>query len=130
MSMPFEKFENIMNTIIEFDKKRNRISDFIEKEISTSTYCVVDVGSEVETTLINLLADEFNCWYGKESKEDGSCNWWTYNKGYGLENDIEYWLYSFIMDEDNKCLYDKDGNEIKVNTLKDFYNYLCSCKDK
>lgn len=125
MCMPFEKFEAIMTTIMEFDKKRERISDFMEKEISTSTYCICDVGSEVETALISLLADEFKCWYGKNS-EKGLCKWWESTRN--DENDIEYWLYGFIHEEDKKCIYDKEGNEIKIRTLKEFYDYLCSCK--
>lgn len=126
MVMPFEKFEKIMNELLNFKSKRERISNFIETEIATSSFCVCDIGSELEDTLMYLLADEFSCWFGKESKKDGTCQWWTY-KGYGLDNDIAYWMYGFDLNsKDKKYLYDGQGNEIDITTLKDLYNYLCS----
>ena len=46
MVMPFEKFERIMNTLIKFKDKRERISDFVEKEIATASFCVCDIGTD------------------------------------------------------------------------------------
>ena len=79
--MSFEKFKAIMNTIVTFNEKQDKFSKFIEEEIATSTFCVVDFGSEVESALINLLADEFNCWY---SFKDRDYDWW--NDSFGIEN--------------------------------------------
>ena len=128
MVMPFEKFERIMNTLIKFKDKRERISDFVEKEIATASFCVCDIGTDLETIITSLLADEFKCWFGKHS-EDGNCEWWQY-KEYGLDNDIEYWLYGSLSEDEKKVVYDKDGTEIDITDLKDFYQYLCEYSSK
>lgn len=129
MVMPFEKFERIMNTLIKFKDKREKISDFIETEIATASFCVCDIGNDLETTLTSLLADEFKCWFGKHSESDGTCEWWKYHE-YGLDNDIEYWLYGSLSGDEKKVVYDKDGTEIDITDLKDFYRYLCNYSSK
>lgn len=113
--IPFEKFKAIMNTIMAFDEKRDRFSKFIEDEISTSTYCIVDFGSEVESALVNLLADEFKCWYAFQERD---YDWW--NSTSGIENDIESWLYS-ISDVKTITVNDK---EIDITSLESFYEFL------
>lgn len=114
--MTFEKFKAIMNTIMAFDEKRDKFSKFIEEEISTSTFCMVDFGSEVESALINLLADEFNCWY---SFRDRDYDWW--NDSFGIENDIEAWLYS-ISDEPKTITV--NNIERNIDSLESFYEFL------
>ena len=106
-----------MNILIEFKEQRGRISDFIEKEISTSTYCICDIGNDIESALINLLADEFNCWYSLSDRKD--YNWWkdTYN----IENDIENWLYS-ISDKPKTVTINKV--KYNVDSLEDLYKFL------
>lgn len=115
--MSYEKFKHIMNILIEFKEQRGRISDFIEKEISTSTYCVCDIGNDIETCLINLLADEFNCWYSLSDRKD--YDWWkdTYN----IENDIENWLYS-ISDKPKTVTINKV--KYNIDSLEDLYKFL------
>ena len=114
--MSFEKFKAIMSIIITFGEKRDRVSKFIEDEISTSTFCIVDFGSEVESALVNMLADEFKCWYAFQERD---YDWW--NSTTGIENDIEAWLYS-ISDEPKKITI--DDKEIDVNSLESFYEFL------
>ena len=114
--MSFEKFKAIMNVIIAFNEKQDKFSKFIEEEISTSTFCVVDFGSEVENTLINLLADEFNCWY---SFKDRDYDWW--NDSFGIENDIEAWLYN-ISDEPKTVTV--NNIERNIDSLESFYEFL------
>ena len=115
--MSYEKFKHVMNILIEFKEQRGRISDFIEKEISTSTYCICDIGNDIESALINLLADEFNCWYSLSDRKD--YNWWkdTYN----IENDIENWLYS-ISDKPKTVTINKV--KYNVDSLEDLYKFL------
>lgn len=117
MLMSFDKFKYIMNILIEFKEQRERISDFIEKEISTSTYCVCDIGNDVESALINLLADEFNCWYSLSDRED--YNWWE--NTHNIENDIENWLYS-ISDKPKTVTINKV--KYSIDSLEDFYKFL------
>ena len=122
--MSFEKFKSIMEVLIEFQGQRDRISDFLEKELCDSSYCICTVGSDVENTLVCLLADEFNCWYSFREKRD-VYDWWTDRKHYDMENEIESWLYG-LSDEPKAITLIRDGKEenIDVNSLESFYDYL------
>ena len=124
--MPYEKFEKIMKTIINFSEKREKVGKFVEDELATSSFCIIDFGCDIETVLTNLLADEFKCWFGNDADNDGTCTWWK-KKHYGTDNDIEYWLYGFDFVKDSKkCVYDKEGNEIIITSLRQLYDYLIS----
>ena len=114
--MTFEKFKAIMDTIIAFNEKRDKFSRFIEEEISTSTFCIVDFGSEVESALVNLLADEFNCWY---SFKDRDYDWW--NDSFGIENDIEAWLYTI---SDEPKVITMNDTVYNIDSLESFYEFL------
>lgn len=139
--MPFEKFEYIMNQILQFQKKSEKISDFINDELCTDSRGWFSVGDELVVTLTCMLADEFNCWYSlghnhsavnelreamgleKDEREEGT-RWWDKNVR-KWENDIEYWLY-----EDTKRI-GMNGKDIPIQTLEEFYNYLITyCLDK
>lgn len=132
--MKYDKFKFILNTIKEYKEKVERISDFMEKEVCTDSYCMINVGEELVNVLTSMLADEFDCWYYAgpsvsmtdliDGKIKKSCEestpenkWW--NKSYRRwDNDIEYWLY-----EENKKIYIK-GKEIPIDTEGQFYDYL------
>ena len=114
--MTFEKFKAVMDTIIAFNEKRDKFSKFIEDEISTSTFCVVDFGLEVENALINLLADEFKCWY---KFQDRDYDWW--NSTTGIENDIEAWLYSI---SDEPKVITMNDTVYNIDSLESFYEFL------
>ena len=118
----FEKFRYIMNILLDFQAKRDRFSNFIEEEISTSTYCIVDFGSEIETTLVNLLADQFNCWYAF-TETPKEFDWWHFEPGKytGYENDIEAWLYH-ISDEPKTI--EVNGKVIDIESMEAFYEFL------
>ena len=117
--MSFEKFKHIMETIIAFGKKRDKFSKFIEEEISTSTWCIVDFGCEVESALTNLLADQFNCWYQFTEEASREYDWW--NSTAGIENDIEAWLYT--ISEEPKTIT-VNGIEKNIDSLESFYEFL------
>ena len=93
--MSYEKFKYIMELLIDFIEKRRIISDFFEKELMKDSWCIFTFGNTVESTLINMLADEFDCWYAirEDIKE---FDWWNSEAGknYGMENEIEAWLYA------------------------------------
>ena len=138
--MPFEKFEYIINQIKKYEEKRDRISDFLEKEMCGNHYCLFNVGEDLQSTIIHMLADEFDCWYEiwinpevndlreelglkRDERRDG-IQWWDSSVRL-WENDIEYWLY-----EDSKKI-EIDGKEVPINTLREFYDYLVTyCVDK
>lgn len=120
--MSFDKFRYIMDIIIDFGKKRERFSNFIEEEISTSTYCVVDFGSEVESALVNLLADQFSCWYAF-TETPKEFDWWHHEPGKfrQFENDIEAWLYNI---SDEPKVVEVNGIERNIDSLESFYEFL------
>lgn len=117
--MPFDKFKYIMNVLIEFQQKKDRISDFFEKELIEDSWCIFTVGNTVEEALINLIADEFECWYSfKDDAKDFI--WWSEEKIYGMENDIEVWLYS--LDEEKAVWI--DNKKVDISSIESLYNYL------
>ena len=121
--MSFDKFRSIMETLLAFQAQRDRISDFIEKEVADSSFCVCTLGSEVENALVCLLADHFNCWYSWKEKHE-VYDWWTSKNHYDMENEIEAWLYG--LNDEKKITIIKDGNEreIDVSSIEAFYDYL------
>lgn len=118
--MSFPKFKFIMNKLIEFRDKKEKISDFYEKEIMTDSFCFVTLGSEVESALVNLLADEFECWYSFD-KDVSNFNWWEIEGYKGYENDIENWLYTISRDPKTVTI---NGNEIPIDSLEELYEFL------
>ena len=121
--MSYEKFKFIMNILQEFINKRDRISDFFEKELMEDSFCFVTYGMDVERALVALLADEFDCWYSfKEDMKE--FNWWTSEHHYGMENDIEDWLYP-INNEEGKSI-EINGKKIDITSLESFYDFLVS----
>lgn len=141
--MPFEKFEYVMKQIQEYEAKKDRISDFLEKEICSDSYCFFNVGEDLAHTLTCFLADEFNCWYNcnyvnpavdelkneigiePDNRTESTYPKWWDKSVRSWDNDIEYWLY-----EDSKKIIIHDI-EIPISTLEEFYNYLIKyCVDK
>ena len=119
--MPFSKFKLLMNVLLEFQQKKDKVSDFFEKELMEDSWCMVTFGNTVESALINLIADEFNCWY--TFKDDiKEFDWWQAENKYGMENDIETWLYSL----DQHKSITVNGKEIDISSIESFYDFLVS----
>lgn len=119
--MPLDKFKAIMNILVEFQAKKDRISDFFEKEIMEDTWCLITLGTPVEDALVSLLADEFECWYSFKSGEK-EFDWWRDPKYRGFENDIENWLYSI---DEEKAVW-VDDKKIDISSIESLYDYLAS----
>jgi site-specific recombinase XerD len=67
------------------------------------------------------MADEFECWY--TFKDDiKEFDWWQAENKYGMENDIETWLYS--LDEHKSITV--NGKEIDISSIESFYDFLVS----
>lgn len=119
--MPFSKFKLLMNVLLEFKQKKDKVSDFFEKELMENSWCLITFGDTVESALINLIADEFECWYTfKDDVKD--FDWWQAENKYGMENDIETWLYS--LDEHKSITV--NGKEIDISSIESFYDFLVS----
>ena len=119
--MPLDKFKAIMNILLEFQAKKDRISDFFEKEIMEDSWCLITLGTPVEDALVSLLADEFECWYSFKSDEK-EFDWWRDTKYRGFENDIENWLYSI---DEEKAVW-IDDKKIDISSIEGLYDYLVS----
>ena len=112
-----------MNILIDFQERKERISDFFEKELMQDSWCIFTFGNTVESTLVNMLADEFDCWY--TCREDiKEFDWWNFEDGrnYGMENDVEAWLYSI---DEEKSIWVGD-KKIDISSIESFYDYLVS----
>ena len=119
--MPFPKFKFIMNKLIEIRDKKERISDFFEKELMTDSYCYLSIGAEVEDALTCLVADEFECWYSFD-KNIKDFTWWDPEQKYrAYENDIESWLYTI---SDGPKSITINGEEIPINSIEELYDFL------
>lgn len=119
--MPFSKFKLLMNVLLEFQQKKDKVSDFFEKELMENSWCLITFGDTIESALINLIADEFDCWY--TFKDDiKEFDWWQAENKYGMENDIETWLYS--LDEHKSITV--NGKEIDISSIESFYDFLVS----
>ena len=119
--MPFSKFKLLMNVLLEFKQKKDKVSDFFEKELMENSWCLITFGDTVESALINLIADEFECWY--TFKDDiKEFDWWQAENKYGMENDIETWLYS--LDEHKSITVNE--KEIDISSIESFYDFLVS----
>jgi hypothetical protein len=119
--MPFSKFKLLMNVLLEFKQKKDKVSDFFEKELMENSWCLITFGDTIESALINLIADEFECWY--TFKDDiKEFDWWQAENKYGMENDIETWLYS--LDEHKSITV--NGKEIDISSIESFYDFLVS----
>ena len=113
----FSRFKAIIEAIQDYDKKRERIDKFFEEEIMEGSYCMITVGDQIHSTLIAMLADEFNCWYS--TTKGKPTHWWKNPKQFGISNEIEWWLY----ESDDKTI--EIGEKIyNVVKLGDFYDYL------
>jgi hypothetical protein len=106
--MEFEKFKKHIERIRSTHKREEELSKCIEKNLATSTYCIVDLSSEVEASVVELLADYYDCHF--EIQEH-------------LDNEISWWLYE---DVEKKIYIKGNGNEkeIDITNIKDFWRYL------
>lgn len=123
--MSFDKFKYIMEEIISFRDKKDRIADFFEKELMEDSWCILTFGNTMEDVLISLLADEFDCWYTfREGIKE--FDWWRPaedgNRYRGFENEIADWMYTL----DEKKVITINDKEIDITSLESFYDYLVS----
>lgn len=117
--MSYSKFKVLIEALLAFQQKKDRISDFFEKELMEDSWCMLTLGNPVESALINLIADEFECWYTfREDIKD--FDWWLDENHYGMENDIETWLYSL----DERKTVSINGKEIDISSIESFYDFL------
>lgn len=102
--MEFELFDKIYTAIKEHHEKQSRISDFLESELCSSSFCFCDMGDNLIDLLIELLVREF----------DDRAEW------------IEYCLYE-KPDKIGDYVFE-DEEPIKLNTTKEIYDFLMENK--
>lgn len=105
--MKFEEFKKHINRIQSTEKKEEELSKCIEKVLATSTYCIVNLASELTVSVIELLADYYDCYFEIQGVKDNEISWWLY-------------------DEHKKVYVKKNGieQEIDLSSLKGFWRYL------
>ena len=139
--LSFERFERIIKTIQEFDKKQERVTDFLEKELMEGSFCSWTFGSEVAETLIKVLADEYDCWHSTPQaslefregqfimvpSKNRNKLWYEAEGVYYADNDISWWLYDC---QDKQKIVEVDGLEYDVTNLRDFHEFLIQQMEK
>lgn len=106
--MKFEIFKKHIDRIKLTQEREQELSKCIEKNLSTGTYCIVDICSDVTLSVVELLADYYKCHFEVQDY---------------LDNDISWWLYEDV----KKIIYtNKNGKEAEINVedVKDFWKYL------
>ena len=78
VGMEFVKFEKHINTIKNTLEKEKEVSDCIQKNLSTSTYCIVDISNEVIDSIIELLADYYDCYFDLLNSKSNDISWWLF----------------------------------------------------
>lgn len=106
--MEFEKFKRYIDTINNTLEKEELISKCIEQNLSSSTFCIVDICSDVIKLLVDLLADYYNCQYEIQEHNDNEISWWLFE-------DVEKIIY---VNENGK------EKEIQVQDAYAFWKYL------
>ena len=105
--MEFEKFKKHIDRILNTREKEEKLSKCIEENLSTSTYCIVDLSSDVSSSVEELLADYYDCYFEILGKR---------------ENDISWWIYS--------CLLYTSPSPRDRRTIEQFWQYLENEREK
>ena len=72
--MEYKHFEKLMTSILDLHKQQREIGKVLEN-ICSSSWCIVTIGDNLVTTMIDFLTEHFNC--GDEY--GGLINWWLYD---------------------------------------------------
>lgn len=108
--MEFETFKKHINRLLLTREKEEKLSDCIEENLASSTYCIVDIAGDVCTSVEELLADYYDCQYEILGHKDNDISWWVYE------------------DADKRKIYikEEDGKEktIDLSTIEKFWKYL------
>ena len=61
--MDFEIFKKHIERIQQTEEKEEILSKCIEDNLATSTRCIIDISGDVIVSVIELLADYYDCYY-------------------------------------------------------------------
>ena len=76
--MEFEKFKKHITRIQNTYEKEEILSKCIEENLTTSTFCIVDICEDAISSVIELLADYYNCYFDVLRTTDNDISWWLY----------------------------------------------------
>lgn len=76
--MKFEKFKKHITRIQNTYEKEEILSKCIEENLTTSTFCIVDICEDAISSVIELLADYYNCYFDVLRTTDNDISWWLY----------------------------------------------------
>jgi len=106
--MEFEKFKKYIESIEHTYEKEEAVSKCIEENLATNTFCIVNISEEVISSLEEMLADYYDCYYEILNH---------------TENDISWWLNA-----EERIIYTKNENgeetELHLEDVYAFWKYL------
>lgn len=109
--MEFEKFKKYIESIEHTYEKEEAVSKCIEENLATNTFCIVNISEDVISSLEEMLADYYDCYYEILNH---------------TENDISWWLNT-----EERIIYTKneDGEEVELH-LEDIYSFWKYLEDE
>lgn len=106
--MKFEKFKKCIESIEHTYEKEETVSKCIEQNLATNTFCIVNISEEVISSLEEMLADYYDCYYEILNHTENDISWWL-----NAEERVVY-----IQNEDGK------ETEIHLEDVYAFWKYL------
>lgn len=74
--MEFEKFKKHITRIQNTYEREEILSKCIEENLTTSTFCIVDICEDVISSTVELLADYYDCYYDVMNHIEDDISWW------------------------------------------------------
>lgn len=106
--MKFEKFKKYIESIVHTYEKEEAVSKCIEENLATNTFCIVNISGEVISSLEEMLADYYDCYYEILNRTDNDISWWL-----NAEEKVVY-----VEDDDGK------ETELHLEDVYAFWKYL------
>ena len=78
--MDFEIFKKHIERIQQTEEKEEILSKCIEDNLATSTRCIIDISGDVIVSVIELLADYYDCYYEIQGVSENDISWWLYSE--------------------------------------------------
>lgn len=100
--MTYQEFKRRLLILTDFYKKQSAAGKLLEKALNLGGYCMIEFGHELASAYTAQLA---------EAVGDND-NW------------IEYWLWECDMGKREMGWSKKDGQNIRIKTVKDLWNTI------
>ena len=87
--MEFEKFKRYITNIQNTYEKEELLSKCIEQHVAKNSFCIVNISDDVISSLVEILADYYDCYFKELNHRDNDISWWlnTEEKTMYFKND-------------------------------------------